>query len=375
MKRMVGVDLGATAVRVAEVAGIDTQGFAIVTRAGFSPVKDGSIVGGKIIDPQQVALALQRALKAAGVSRRGFILGFSSSDTGVSRVSLPTSIKPSERENAIRMSGHVVSSNISLSDAIITTQPIGTEISDGFPVVTLAVGAASKADIDTLKAVCKLAGCEPRALDFSGAALLRALTRSTPDAQEVATVVDIGSSKVTIATRSGLHMVSLRTFTGGGLEISRSLMEVTNESFEDVERRKFQMRVPASYQNASGLVSYLEEEPSLTAEERLIKASEKALSAAAESLIESIAQPIEGDSSLIGELPQGITLVGGTSRLRGVKDKLQQRIGIPVVVGKPWLRLERSQRNALFFQGGQEDPVAVMDLTVAVGLALWKEPV
>lgn len=375
MKRMVGVDIGATEVRVAEVAGIDASGHAIVTRLGLSPIEEGAISAGRIHKPEQVALALQRALKAAGVPRRGFILGMGNPEVAMTQVELPTSVKKSEREAAIRMGGLEISPNVPLEDASVSTQNIKTEVIDGIPMVTLSVAAVLQAQVDLLRTVCKLAGCEPRAIDLSGAALLRALTRLTPGAAEVASVVDIGSSKVTVATRDGLYLRSLRTVPGGGIEVSRALMTVTGEGFEQTEARKFKMKVRSMQRETKLEPSYgFGEEVELSSAERSSKAADDALTSAVELLVESVAQSIEADSSSMGAPPQAIIICGGTARLKGIKEKIQQRLGVPVAVGKPWLRIERSKRNALYLINGEEDPVTVMNLAVAVGLALWKEP-
>jgi cell division ATPase FtsA len=203
-------------------------------------------------------------------------------------------------------------------------------------------------------------------MDLSGAALLRALTRANPQYGEVSTVVDIGASKVVVATRSGHHLRSVRTTAGAGVEMTRALAQAVGCTFEEAENIKRGMRLPAVERNT--VDGYAK------AEQEQISPAERILSQSVNMVVDSIAQSIEADAANFGSYTQGVTLCGGTSLLRGVKDRLQRRVGVPVIIGRPWAEVERSRRNAAFFIEGQLDPRVLLSLSTAIGLALWKEP-
>jgi Tfp pilus assembly PilM family ATPase len=151
-------------------------------------------------------------------------------------------------------------------------------------------------------------------------------------------------------------------------------MSVTEDDFEGAELRKAGLSLTASRSFEAGpsygFADEVEHRPDVLAR----RAVEDALNSSVDVMVESIAQSIDADGSGQGGPTQGITLCGGTARLPGLKARIQQRTGVPVLIGKPWVRVERSRHNALHLPGGQEDPVKVMNLAVAVGLALWKEP-
>jgi type IV pilus assembly protein PilM len=366
---MVGVDIGTTEVRAIEVAGVDSSGLAIITRVGLSSVAEGSIVAGRIKNPQGVATALVKALKRANLPSYGFVINLSSPDVAMTTLNLPSSVRRDERTSAIRALGRPLSAALPLEETVLASQLISSSTTnDGIDINTIAVAGALESELEVLKTVCKIAKCKPRAIDFTGVSLIRSLTRSKSTSAEIATVVDVGASKTSISTRVGPHVRSMRVFPGGGIELTRSLLASFSGSFDNAELAKTKITLPTSSSKISTAYSSDDEYKS---DSDLTLA---ALGSSVEVLIDTIAQSIDFDASTHGSYSQGVFLTGGTGLLKGFKDRLQQRVGIPVVIGKPWADLERSKRNIDFFNEGKPDPFLLYRLSNAVGLALWKEP-
>lgn len=369
MKRMVGVDIGTTEVRAVEVAGVDSSGMAIITRIGLSAVPEGTIIGGRIKNPQALATALVKSLKKANLPSYGFVLNISSPDTAMTTINLPTSVRREERTSAIRALGRPLSASLPLDETVLAAQLISTFTSnDGVDINTIAVAGVLDSELDILKTACKMAKCKPRAIDFTGVALIRSLTRSKSASTEIATVVDIGASKTSISTRVGPHVRSLRVFPGAGIELTRSLLASYSGSFQDAEQAKIKMVLPSSAMKIS--TAYSSDDEYRNDSDMTVGA----LSSSADVIIDTIAQAIDFDASTHGSYSQGIFITGGSSLLRGIKEKLQQRVGIPVVIGRPWADIERSKKNIDYFIDGKPDPFLLYKLSTAVGLALWKEP-
>jgi hypothetical protein len=61
--------------------------------------------------------------------------------------------------------------------------------------------------------------------------------------------------------------------------------------------------------------------------------------------------------------------------LRGLKERLVQRIGVQAVVGRPWATVVPSRRTEHLLTDGTEDPFMLLSLATATGLAMWKESV
>lgn len=375
MGERVGIDIGSTTVRVVEVSAPDSEGMVTIRKVGMAPLREGAVLGGRIRDPQRVSLALMRALKEAGVSKRGGIVGLSTPDAAVARVEQAAALKPEERMPALRRAKYTPTPAIPTSEAAMALNVARTYTTgEGFKMNSLVVAAALTSELKTLQDACHIAGVLPRAVDLTGAATMRAMTRSY-GGDEIATVVDIGATKVTIATRQGLHLRSIRTAAGGGMDITRAIMRDTNEDFETAERRKQLLRLGGSASAAQTLMGSaygLDDEPDVDTSRAT--SIEDALATAVDPIIEQVALSIEADAEMYGSYTQGITLCGGTSLLRGLKEALQTRIGVPVQVSRPWATLAKNGKTARYFTAdGSENPVVLLGLATAVGLALWKE--
>lgn len=369
MKGVVGIDIGATSVRVAEVVGVDSNGFAVVRKLAIAPIGDGAIVAGRVKRPELVAAAMVRALKEAGLPRYGVIIGLATPDVAVTQIALPASVRPEERLTSVRALGRPIAPTYSLEDSVLATALSRIENRpDGTSMAIIDLAATRTADFEALMEACRMAKITPRAIDLSGAALLRALTRANPSYGETGTVVDIGATKVTIATRQGLNLRSVRTVTAGGLDLTKAIMQSSDDDFVAAEKRKMSMRLGAN-QSASLSNTYLNEEFGQTR-----SPIDDALLAAADMLVDTIGQAIEADAANHGSYTQAITLCGGSALLRGLKDRVQARTGVPAAIGRPWAEIERNRRNAQYFKDGRSDPRVLLAISQAVGLALWRDP-
>ena len=377
MKYTVGVDIGATEIRVVAVRGVDPDGRAAVSRIGRAPLREGVVSGGHIRNHVQAAQALVRALKMAGVPRYGFVLGLSAPEMAVNRLSLPGAIGPAERLSTIRTMGYQVAPNLLVEESVLDVNEIRTEVTgDGRELVTLSVVAVARDQVESLQRLMILAGCQPRAIDLSAAGLMRALVRTPSNDEMVHTVVDIGATKTTVATRQGLHLRSVRVLPIGGAAITRAIMSQTNESFEEAEKRKFLLSLgvastslPVILQSAYGADTM---EPAAAAgpSDTLL---DEALETVIEDLVNQIALSIENDATNYGNtFTQGVVLAGPTAQIPGLRDRVHQRLGVGVQLGHPWARFEKTRHNLPYLQGGADNPRPLMGLSTAIGLALWE---
>lgn len=378
MAKQVGVDIGSTTVRVVEVRGLDSRGYAVVTRVGYAPMRENAIVGGRIRNAVAVSQAVIRALKQAGVAPYGFVAGFSAPEAAVGRMTLPSSLKGDDRIKALRTMDRQVSAALRLEDSVIALNEIRRfATAEGTSMTAVVVAAAAREEIEQLRQVFKLAKCSPRALDLAGAANMRALVRTIPDGNEVHTIVDIGATKTSIATRQGPHLRSLRQVAAGGSSFTRAIMGVTGDTRPEAEARQKiislvdrPLAAPVEVQVGYGSTGQIKDADS---EKQTVL--DEAVSRVADDLVEQIASSIENDASNYGNsFTQGVVLSGATAQIPGLRERLSQRLGVPVQLGRPWATLERNRSNLLYLRDGQEDPRMMMELTTAIGLALWRQP-
>lgn len=370
-KTYVGLDIGSTGVRVAKVSGIDDDGFAVIERFAVIPLRGDAVAGGKIRNQAMVAQAVKKALKSVGAGSGSVVVGLSAPEQGVSRIALPAAVKPTERVAALRTMQVQVAATVPTAEAGLSTNFVREEnTADGRRVAALVVAAAVGSEIDSIMRVCSLAGVEPRAVDLSGVGTLRALIRDLPNSRDAATIVDIGATTTTIISREGLHVRGVRSFTGGGVDLTRAIAGAARESLEDAEKRKYSMKLSVRTQQTSAGYGSLgdDDETSRATGETGI---ERALSTAADLLVDQIAQTVESDQASAST--RYIALCGGTALTRGLKERLQRRLALEVRIGHPWARLERSKHNIEYFHNGREDPRLMLLLSTATGLALWRD--
>jgi type IV pilus assembly protein PilM len=378
---LVGVDIGSSAVRVVRVSHVDDDGYAVVDRFGVSRMREGAVLAGTIKSPQTVAMAIASALKAANVSGYGAVVGLPSANVALALQSVPSAVARDARVSSLRALNRQISPTLPLATSDLAVSYVRTDVSaQGVRNDLLTVAAAARADLAILRQVCSLAKVTPRAIDLSAAGTLRALYRGGAYDEDTASLVDIGATKVTIATRQGPHLRSLRIVSGGGSEVTRALMREADVDLEEAERRKRTMSLPDADRLAAALVGEAGFESGYGVEDvaqtTTVRTSfDMTLMSMTDSLIEQVAQALDNHAVTYGSYPQGVVLCGGGALLKGLKERMGQRLGVDVHLGAPWARVARGRRTeTLFAADGTEAPQQMLELATAIGLATWEDP-
>ena len=145
MSKLVGVDIGATAVRAVEVTGVDAEGYALISRIGIAPLPRGAVIAGRIRSPKDVSVSLVRALRAAGLPRHGFVLGLTSPDVALTTMMFPATVRATERDGAIRAMGRPLGATFGLDQSVLSTYLAGTTTTpEGMTLQTIGVSAAPR---------------------------------------------------------------------------------------------------------------------------------------------------------------------------------------------------------------------------------------
>jgi type IV pilus assembly protein PilM len=239
------------------------------------------------------------------------------------------------------------------------------------PSVVLNVAAALRTAIDPYMNVCRLADLELRAVDLTGAALVRSVVRTQGDAdQSLSTVVDIGASSTTVATREGGNLRSVRVVALGGNDVTRSLAGGLGIDAEIAEEQKRHMRVADRARTVDTSDLYTDNDPDGSPQ----TTAEDLLSRAVDRIIEEVARSVSFDAKSNGrQMTQGIQLVGGAARQPGLTEHVQAAIGVPTTRATAWADIHLNSRTAKLF-ATRDDAELIEELTCAIGLAMWKVP-
>lgn len=226
-QRRIGVDLGCTAVRVAEVDGAPGKRLRLL-RFGEQALPPGCVERAEVIDPRRVTAAVRRACKAAGVRGRDVVLGVAGEHAIVRPMTLPAATREQMRASLPFLVQE--SLPVPVADCVLDFYPIRA---DGEQVDGLLVAVPDAATAAAVEAV-ERAGMRVVGVDLAAFALVRAVI--APGAgQAVTAVVDVGADgmQIVVAERGVPQLVRFAGIAGSALvaEIAR-IMQVDLDTAE-----------------------------------------------------------------------------------------------------------------------------------------------
>lgn len=340
-KTRIGLDIGSTAVRIAEV----TQGERpSVVRLGQVPLPLGAVEAGEVRDSERVSTALRRLLEVSGIKGREAYLGFANSRVVVREVALPW-LPEKELRAALKFQ---VQEFIPMppEEAVMDLELLGEGELDGQRAQNVLLVAAQNSSVQGHVDAALEAGLEPLGVDLSAFAAVRAT--STDDQEETEALVDIGGHLTFVALHRGQSVRLVRVLGIAGRDVTRA--------------------ISASLGVDEGTAELLKRgESDLSGGEGLDRArARQAALQAATPLVEEIASTIEYSLRQTPGLSVGkIVVTGGGSHLDGIVDLLGSRLPLPVEHAKVFGRA----RSRLVPELGAMVE-AGRTFSVAIGLAL-----
>jgi type IV pilus assembly protein PilM len=188
--RRIGVDLGRTAVRVAEVDAAPGKRPRLL-RFGEQPLPAGCVEHAAVLDPQRVSAAVRRACRAAGVKGREAVLGVAGEHALVRPMTLPAATREQMRASLPFLVQD--SLPVPVADCVLDFFPVREHDGqvDGLLVAVPDAGTAAAVD------AVERAGLRVVGVDLAAFALLRAvIVPGGPHA--VTAVVDVGADGIQI---------------------------------------------------------------------------------------------------------------------------------------------------------------------------------
>lgn len=339
-KTRVGLDIGSTAVRIAEVTRGDRPA---VVRLGQVPLPLGAVEAGEVVRPEQVTDALSRVLEVSGIKRREVYVGFSSAKVVAREIALPwLPIKELRAALAFQVSEYIP---MAPEEAVMDFSLLNEGEMEGQRAQNLLLVAAQKSAVALHLDAAIAAGLVPLGVDLSPFAAVRAT--SSDDADEAEALVDIGGHLTSVALHRGQSVRLVRILGVAGRDVTRAIARSLNVDEGTAELLK---------RGEAGL-----------AEEGADRSRARQASLqAATPLVEEIASTIEFSLRQNPNLAVSrIVMTGGGSHLEGVVDLLGSRLPLPVerakVFGRARSRLV-PELGAMVESG--------RTFSVAIGLAL-----
>ncbi|HEY3212902.1 MAG TPA: type IV pilus assembly protein PilM [Actinomycetota bacterium] len=387
-----GVDVGSTAVRVAEVAAGDIP---VIVRAAQVPLPPGVVEAGEVRQPEVVAEALRELWSKAGVKSKQVHLGVGNQRVVVRELALPWLPEKELRDTL----GFQVQEFIPMAsdEAVLDFDPLGEMDQGGRRMVRILLVAAHKPMVNALVEAALAAKLDPQGIDLTPFAVTRAVGVGDDgldlDSSGDEAVVDIGAQVTSICVHDRGVTRFVRMLPAGGRDITLALASALGVDDEMAERLKRGERfggiadaVPAVGSPADGApavqlpppadalpVDTMPTDPLPVEAPRGVRGvladpaevRDLALTRAG-SFVDEVRSSLEFYTAQMPNAQIGrVLVVGGGSRLDGLLELLQERLPVPVDRGRLF---ERAKSEIELSAEASAEAEAV--LSVAVGLAI-----
>jgi type IV pilus assembly protein PilM len=353
----IGVDVGSTAVRVAEVAVGDVP---VVVRAAQVPLPPGAVEAGEVRQPEVVTDALKNLWSQSGVKGKQVYLGVGNQRVVVREVSLPWLPEKELRDSL----GFQVQEFIPMAadDAVLDFDPLGEMDQGGRRMQRILLVAANKTMIGALVEAALGARLDPQGVDLTPFAAVRAIG-STDENLDLESngdeaVVDVGAHVTSICVHDRGITRFVRILPSGGRDITVAIargLGIDDDVAEALKRGEPVVPPPPEETGA--------QEPAVLPEAEEVH--RVALSRVG-SFVDEIRSSLEFYAAQVpGARIARVVVTGGGSRLDGFLELLQERIPVEVDRGKLF---EHAKSELDLSAEAAAEAEAV--LAVAVGLAL-----
>lgn len=342
MPQIVGLDIGTSAVRAAEIEiGDKVSSLGAFSQVGLPP---GTVVDGEVRDVTAVADALRKLWLNAKFTSKTVVVGIAGLRAITRELDLPW-VPDDEVDSAVRFQSEEVIP-FSPDQTLLSAQVLADFTSeDGVKTRRVLVAAAHRDLVDGVVGAAEQAGLEVQAVDLVSSALVRALLDPAQMSQHPEAIVSVGAGLTVIVVHQEGRPQFVRTVGTGGHAATEAISGALDLPLTDAEglKRRLDDSTPQMH------------------------AAQKAVAPVIEDLVSEIRNSIQYFSSLPGRTPvTRILLTGGGSQLHGFVERLRTAVSMPVDQVSPLDRMDLSGVEV------DEATVAALSpvLATSIGLSL-----
>lgn len=314
-KNIVGIDIGAFAIRAVEVQDPDRPEPTIV-RFAEVPIPIGSTRQGEVLEPNTVAGALRQLWTIGHFRSKDVVLGMGNQRVLSRDLTVPMAPLAQIRESLPFQVQDMLP--VPVGEAILDFYPTDEGMGENGPVVSgLLVAAVKDAVLANVQAV-QAAGLNPVGVDLIPFALSRVVTPRTH--RGTTAIVECGANTTTVVIVTDGVPKFVRIVPTGGDDITRTLagrMSISESEAEAVKRhfgiRELSARTP---DDATAIASVRE---------------------SVQELLSSLRNTINYfDNTRPSESVGDVQLIGGGAVLPGFADALSEYTRVPARVATPF---------------------------------------
>lgn len=369
-KKVVGLDIGSTAVRGVELSA-GKKSLPNLVRFHEVLLPDGAVSGGKILDPHVVGEALKELWSVGHFTTKEVALG-----TGNQRILVRDMTVPKMSLKAIRDSLSSYAQNLlqmTLEDSILDFYPVSEGVAEYGPSVKGLLVAAQKEEIlDTIR-LAERAGLTPMGVDLTPFALHRLLVERSKKDGTIA-IIDVGGSSTSMTISHNGIPQFVRIVPAGGDDLTQALKSGLEIDTNSTEKLKRTLRVGADLASGEEFGEIVTQCscPKCLADEATADdpRTTEILQRVTGALLGGLRNTINYfNNAHPGNPVTQILLTGGGARLSGFAVALRAMTQIPVTPADPFSSVSLSRKSAEKYQIENVD-----SLSVAIGLAMRDLP-
>ena len=339
-KGLMGVDISSTSVKLLELS--VKNGRYWVESYGLSPLIDGSVVEKNILNVENVADALERAMNIANPQSSNAAIAVPTSMVIHKVIEMDADMTDDEREVQIRMDAEQYIP-FPLDEVSLDFEVLPEKLNSPNRVNVLLVATRTE-NVDSRVEVLDLVGVEPKIAEVESYALERSFevfSDTLPIGVNLVGILDIGHTMTTLSVMQNGKIIYTREQVFGGKQLTQDVQNRYGLSFDEAGRAKKDRTLPDDYESEV-LMPFLD------------------------AVVQQAARSLQFffSSSQFNEIDH-ILLAGGNANIPGLQKLMQQKLGYRVTVANPFLQMGFSPQIDL-----RKIENDAPSLLVACGLAL-----
>lgn len=318
---LVGIDISSSAVKVLELSKEGEQ--FRVERYAVEPLPQNAVVEHAITEVEQVAEAVERAVKRSGTRLKHAAVAVPAANVITKIIKMPPNLSDQERQMQIEMEAdHYIPyplNEVNLDYQVLeSAEPNATE-------VDVIMAACRKEVVDDYLAVIQGRGLTPSVVDIETYAMEHSyslIANHMPGGgmEKTVAILDVGAMTTTINVMHNNRSVYTRHHAFGGRQLTEEIQRRYGLSYEEAGLAKKQGGLPDNFQT-------------------------DVLRPFMEAMCQEIMRALQFfySSSPFNSVDQ-ILLAGGCSQIPGIDELVAARIGVPAMVANPFANMSISSR-------------------------------
>lgn len=318
---MIGIDVSSSACKVLELSKADDH--IRVERYAVEPLPQNSVVEHAITEVEQVAQAVERAVKRSGTRCKHAAVAVAGAHVITKTIKMPANLSDAEMQTQIEMEAdHYIP--YPLDEVNMDYQVLGAS-EDNADEMEVLMAACRKEIVDDYVAVIEGPGLTPAVVDIETYAMENAyslIAEHMPGGgmEKTVAILDIGATTTNINVIHNNHSVYSRDHTFGGRQLTEEIQRRYGLSYEEAGLAKKQGGLPDNYQT-DVLRPFME---------AMCQETMRALQ-------------FFYSSSPFNSVDQ-LLLAGGCAQIPGVDEMVAARIGVPAMVANPFASMSLASR-------------------------------